>query len=329
MPLPLIPVAIGLAILASTGVIKGVNGARKMTKAKKLAKEAQENHENSVSNLKDQRASVVDHAENYANYLIEIQNKTFKKTIDILNQIGGGHKEMAYETLSEIGVTQPELQEYKQSIVYVESILEGGLTALIAGGTAGPAATTGAVLFGATASTGASIGSLSGAASTNALLAWFGGGAISAGGGGIAAGTLMLGGIAIAPALAVTGFVLDKKGQKAFTGAQKYVSEVNESLEKIATAVSFLGQVEVQIKERNDLMVQLNSRAQKFISNIEAENFNKENDKHIKELQGLLQLVKAQSEIMQASIISEDGNRIDQTGLEIVTRSKRLIKERA
>jgi hypothetical protein len=49
-----------------------------------------------------------------------------------------------------------------------------------------------AMAFG-TASTGTAISSLSGAAATNAALAWFGGGAISAGGGGMAAGATVLG----------------------------------------------------------------------------------------------------------------------------------------
>lgn len=49
-----------------------------------------------------------------------------------------------------------------------------------------------ATTFG-TASTGAAISSLSGAAATNAALAWLGGGALAAGGGGMSAGTALLG----------------------------------------------------------------------------------------------------------------------------------------
>jgi hypothetical protein len=49
-----------------------------------------------------------------------------------------------------------------------------------------------ATTFG-TASTGAAISSLSGAAATNAALAWLGGGALAAGGGGVSAGTALLG----------------------------------------------------------------------------------------------------------------------------------------
>lgn len=56
-----------------------------------------------------------------------------------------------------------------------------------------------------TASTGTAIHALSGAAAYNATLAWLGGGSLAAGGGGMALGTVVLGGIVVIPALAVTG----------------------------------------------------------------------------------------------------------------------------
>lgn len=55
----------------------------------------------------------------------------------------------------------------------------------------------------ATASTGTAIGTLSGAAASNATLAWLGGGSIASGGGGMAAGSIVMGGIIVIPALAV------------------------------------------------------------------------------------------------------------------------------
>lgn len=68
------------------------------------------------------------------------------------------------------------------------------------GGVAALVITGGAVwivgTFGA-ASTGAAISSLSGAAASNAILAWFGGGSVAAGGGGVAAGAAVLTGIGI------------------------------------------------------------------------------------------------------------------------------------
>src|SRR5262249_3366345 len=54
-----------------------------------------------------------------------------------------------------------------------------------------------------TASTGTAISTLSGVAASNATLAWLGGGALAAGGGGVALGTLVLGGLVAGPAILV------------------------------------------------------------------------------------------------------------------------------
>lgn len=59
--------------------------------------------------------------------------------------------------------------------------------------TLGPAAAMGIATTFGVASTGTAISALSGAAATKAALAWLGGGALSAGGGGVAAGQLLIG----------------------------------------------------------------------------------------------------------------------------------------
>lgn len=62
----------------------------------------------------------------------------------------------------------------------------------VAVATVGPSAAMGVATTFGVASTGTTIASLSGAAATKAALAWLGGGALTAGGGGIAAGSLFL-----------------------------------------------------------------------------------------------------------------------------------------
>jgi hypothetical protein len=74
-----------------------------------------------------------------------------------------------------------------------------------------------------TASTGTAIGTLSGAAATNATLAWLGGGALAAGGGGVAAGTAVLGGLVAIPALVVAGVFSHLK-------ANKQIKEIEEKM---------------------------------------------------------------------------------------------------
>lgn len=64
------------------------------------------------------------------------------------------------------------------------------------------------------ASTGAAISGLSGAAATNATLAWFGGGALAAGGAGITGGLAVLGGIVAIPLVCIATAGTHKKARE-------------------------------------------------------------------------------------------------------------------
>jgi len=76
------------------------------------------------------------------------------------------------------------------------NMIAGGIGA--AAGTLASATALGLVATFGTAGTGTAIASLSGAAATNATLAWIGGGTLAAGGGGVAAGsTIVTGGVAL------------------------------------------------------------------------------------------------------------------------------------
>lgn len=108
------------------------------------------------------------------------------------------------------------------------------LKALAASGAAG--ATAGFVSYGAvgalaTASTGAAISGLSGVAAANATLAWFGGGALSAGGLGMAGGAWILGSIVTGPVLAIGGMVMSAKSKEALANAKAKAAEAGKAIE--------------------------------------------------------------------------------------------------
>lgn len=94
----------------------------------------------------------------------------------------------------------------------------GGVSGAIAGVAAG-AGTIALVSAYGTASTGTAIASLSGAAASNATLAFLGGGATAAGGGGVVIGSCILGGIVVSTAVIVsTSFVF---GYQLFDARQE------------------------------------------------------------------------------------------------------------
>ncbi len=140
------------------------------------------------------------------NATIEILGTQTKDLYDSLNGIQElfdlirnipSEKRLQYERLKEIRISWKKQAEKIDSDYQAARIKNaGGGVAGVGAGIAvfalGPSAAMGIATTFGVASTGTAISSLSGAAATNAALAWFGGGAVAAGGGGMAAGHALL-----------------------------------------------------------------------------------------------------------------------------------------
>ena len=117
------------------------------------------------------------------------------------------------------------------------------------------------------ASTGAALSGLYGTAATNATLAWFGGGALAAGGGGVAAGVMTLGAIVAAPLVAFTVYkthskaseveeqIHDIEDQRILTRAndQRITTSLtlcNTQLQQLTHAYERLNYVEVTVRKQ-------------------------------------------------------------------------------
>lgn len=117
-----------------------------------------------------------------------IGKKNQKKTISLnhhamqeqhINKFDLAFDKRFNESIKETG----EISKYNKTKAVVGGATAGAVTA---------AGTTAAVAAFGSASTGTAIASLSGAAATKATLAWLGGGALVAGGGGVAMGVIVL-----------------------------------------------------------------------------------------------------------------------------------------
>lgn len=139
-----------------------------------------------------------------------------------MNEFVDIYSKMKNVNFTDIGIDElknfkPENKEIAE--LQVASVGAIDLTVSSAGAIAGStllaAGTYGAVMHGgfALASTGTAIGTLHGAAATNATLAWLGGGSLATGGFGMAGGMAVLGGIVVGPALALGGALLDSKAE--------------------------------------------------------------------------------------------------------------------
>ena len=106
----------------------------------------------------------------------------------------------------------PAIAKMQKTIVDFNVAVE-----LITGSGAGIATTAGAwaaVSGLGVASTGTAISGLSGAAATHATLAWFGGGSLVTGGGGMALGSCVIGGLVMVPMIGVAAWLTHRSADK-------------------------------------------------------------------------------------------------------------------
>lgn len=232
MPLPLIPVLLGGASLlaGAFGVKKGLDAKEDFDRAERIGKSAQRRHENAVANTK----------------------KSQERTTALLVELGTLRKNIATNELREFiekvgnanlrNISREELDQMKnlvkESLAFDAKV--GSLAGTVASGALAGFGATGSVGLLATASTGTAISSLAGAAATNATLAWFGGGALAAGGLGMAGGTAVLGGLVAGPALAVGGFMLANKAEEALEKARDYETKADNAIAGLNRIITYL-----------------------------------------------------------------------------------------
>ena len=247
-----------------------------------------------------------DLAEEYGELQFQIKLQTIERFITFIEHIGKKASQADMSFLARLdGISLQHIQDYKAVNLEAKRLTKGAIKAVGAAYAAGQSTAAIVGLFG-TASTGTAISGLSGAAAWNATLAWLGGGSLAAGGGGMALGTMLFGGIAAAPFLMIGGFVFAGEGEKALTEAYGYEAKVNTEIAKLDTLENFLGQVQRRISELKDLVEILNSKAIDSLEKIESKPFVFSRD--AAEFQQVALLIKALSEIMKTPVLDTEGN---------------------
>ncbi|PSB03282.1 hypothetical protein [Merismopedia glauca] len=303
----IIPIILGALAVgsAAVGAFAGIDAVSQMDEAKKRGKSAQKRLDSARQSVEVKVKATNDLAEEYGQLQIKTKVETIGSFVDLLERLGQRVKQSNLEFLNGLEDISPQqLKEYKSQALEAQELVSGGLKAIGTAYGVGQS-TIGLVgLFG-TASTGTAIGGLSGAAAWNATLAWLGGGSLAAGGGGMALGTLVLGGITVGPALLIGGFILSGEAEKALTKAREYEAQVNIEVSKLDAFRDFLDQVQQRIRELEYLVYSLNARAIQGLIDLESQPFDFDRDGA--KLQRVVLLVKALSEIMKTPVLDSDG----------------------
>lgn len=223
-----VPIILG-AIAGGTalyGAYKGVNGAIDHSNANNINDDAKSMVDTASERVDTQRKSTNAVLEDYGTRKLRAFNgiiADFIETFGCLKNVESIHTP-ELEKLNLGDFSTVSLQGLKDDYALLKSSGLGLGSGLGGGAALAFGAYNGTMLL-ATASTGTAISTLSGAAATNATLAWLGGGSIAAGGGGMALGTMVLGAVMIGPALAIFGHIVGNKGEEALNNARSNLEQ--------------------------------------------------------------------------------------------------------
>ena len=166
----------------------------------------------------------------------------------------------------------------------------------------------------ATASTGTAISTLSGAAATNATLAWLGGGSLASGGGGMAAGATVLSGITMGATTGVgliaAGLIASTYYSKKLTEAKEYQKQVETHVADMELLWNVLDGIKKRTNELSDVTKKLEIRIRSEIDYLEplAVDYATDNMYYNSVFQRVGLLAKSMSELAQTPLLDETGN---------------------
>lgn len=313
MPLPLIlgGIAVGTAAL---GIGKGIKAGADMKDAGDTNEYAKKIIKESKKDLNIRRKTCGIALSNLGSKKYEVLNNTMNRFISSFEKLKNIEftDSAGLNELDNFHIDKQSVKKLKELDSYATSIVGGTVTGALGGALTAFGAYSAAMTF-ASASTGTAIATLSGAAATNATLAFFGGGSLAAGGLGIAGGTTVLGGLVAGPALAVMGFVIGAKASSQKDNSYSNLAEARKICEELKTAGVACNAIRRRAYMFYRLLIRLNILFLPLIINMEnaintkGENFKNfsEDEKHA--VAGALSIASSIKAILDTPILTESG----------------------
>ncbi len=319
MPIPILFLGIA-AVTGAVGLGAGTKAGFDHNKAKKLNDNSSDRIEEAANRLDLYRKQCARSLERLGGEKIDVIEKSMVPFVDSFSRIKNVDftESVGLDELTKFHIDQKDFEEMHQMQHIVLSTV-GGVAAGLAGGAltafgAYSAATTFAV-----ASTGTAISTLSGAAATNATLAFFGGGSLAAGGLGMAGGTVVLGGLVAGPALMIMGLVIGAKMGKNLEEAKINAAQATEACEQMENGALQC----IAIRRRTDMFYTLLARLDVYFRSLlekmnrivldegtDYRSFSTESKKTILKTASLAVTVKS---VLDTPILSEDGSLTDES----------------
>ncbi|MGY1846975.1 hypothetical protein [Blastococcus sp. SYSU DS1021] len=302
------------------GVVTGVMGGLKMRDAQSVADAAQKRYDESLVLTRERVSESNERIQQYGRQQEQARQLVIKRMVAFLERQRRHVKPGTARLLDGVEAEQRELEAFAGALTADVGWLKGAGMAALTGAGASAGIPTAVSALGV-ASTGTAISSLGGAAAQNATLAWLGGGALSAGGGGVAVGAAALNVVTIGPTLLVGGLTLSSQGEKAMTKAKEHEAKVKVAIEDQAAFRSSLDALDARTAEVSEVLAGLVHRAQDALSDLEPLNFDPA--AHTTEFDRAMRLTQAVKEICTVSLLGDDG-QINSEMLRLIPTYKEL-----
>lgn len=309
MPL-FIPFLLGASavVAGALGLGAAMDAQEKFEEAENIVNNAKRAYERKEKELDKKRRKLYSSLTDLGKLKKEVFETRGKKLLNIIENSRTSAEIKSYEMERFI---QKDMPVIRDDIIKLSALdISVDATGSFAMAVLGAAGTYSAVMTFGVASTGTAISTLSGAAATNATLAWLGGGSLAAGGFGIAGGMWVLGGLVAGPALAIMGFSLNSKAEKALTQAYEYDAKVNQAIASMEKAEVILDAIKQNVLEVKNILGELVKR---FDTLEELYNTVSGVSEKQKALHSMIQVFKAIKEVVNEPILDENGAAV--TGL--------------
>lgn len=319
MPIPFLIAAAAVAV-GGLGVVGGVVAKETMDDAKSVGAEGEAIIERAERKRDDARKATNEAVNNLGMKKLDILSGSIKVFVENFSKLKNVNfkDSVGMEELRDFTPHSDALGQLKKNSL---SALEigGSLAAGVAGGGVAALGAYGEVSVLGVASTGTAISALSGAAATNATLAWLGGGSLAAGGLGVAGGMAVLGGVVLAPALLIGSFLMYSKAEEALSKAKTYRRKARQFEAECENACSLLAAIQqradqiVGVLDRLDhMLVRGNGRLVHIIAQ-KGEDWNAFSKEDKKVVASVAMTAKTLKVIMDTPLLHEDGSLAEES----------------
>ena len=233
MPIPILFIGIAAATGAA-GLGSTVKAGFDQSKAKRLNTNSNDRIEEAAERLETLRSQCGRALEALGHEKMFVLHHSVRAFLESFRQIKNVdfRDSVGLSELNKLHIDEASFEELEKMGSFVASLAEGTAAGAVGGALTAFGAYSAAATF-ATASTGTAISTLSGAAASNATLAFFGGGSLATGGLGMAGGMAVLGGLVAGPALLVMGVITGAKAGKNLEHAKANAAQATEICEQL------------------------------------------------------------------------------------------------